>query len=137
MSLGTVDTAYRYVTHRLAIPGNGPNSVVDHITVANQIRQMGLSNGDTVAIIGDGTGAYWARLAGVRITAEIMAANHDAQQFWQSPEPTRQIVFQALSGTGAKLLVADNPPEAFTNGWIHINGTTYYVRSLSDNPTAQ
>jgi hypothetical protein len=76
-------------------------------------------------------------MAGVRIVAEIMAAYHDEQQFWQSPEPTKEIVFKALSGTGAKLLIADNPPEAFTNGWIHIKGTTYYVRPLSDNLASQ
>lgn len=137
MALGTADTGFRYLTRRLAIPGSGPNFVLDQVTVANQIRQMGLSSGDKVAIIGDGTGAYWARLARVRIVAEIMAAYHDEQQFWQSPEQTKEIVFKTFSGTGAKLLVADNPPEAFTNGWIHIRGTTYYVRPLSDNSTSQ
>jgi hypothetical protein len=137
MALGTVDTGFRYLTRRPSIPGSGPNSVLDQVTVANQIRQMGLSSGDKVAILGDGTGAYWARLARVRIVAEIMAAYHDEQQFWQSPEPTKEIVFKALSGTGAKLLIADNPPRAFTNGWIHIEGTTYYVWPLSDNSTSQ
>lgn len=137
MAVGTVDTGFRYLTGRLAIPGSGPNSVLDQVTVANQIRQMGLSSGDKVAIIGDGTGAYWARLAGVRIVAEIMASYHDEQQFWRSPEQTREVVFKTFSGTGAKLLVADNPPEAFTNGWIHIRGTTYYVRPLSDDSTSR
>jgi hypothetical protein len=137
MAIGTVDTGFRYLTHRLAIPGSGPNSVLDQVTVANQIRQMGLSSGDKVAIIGDGTDAYWARLAGVRIVAEIMGAYHDEQHFWQSSEATKQVVFKTFSDTGAKLLVADNPPEAFANGWIHLEGTTFYIRPLGDNSIPQ
>lgn len=137
MALGTVDTGFRYLTRHLAVPGSGPNSVFEQVTVANQIRQMGLSDGDRVAIIGDGTDAYWARLARVRIVAEVMAANHGAQKFWQSPEQTKEIVFRTLASTGSKLVVAENPPEAFTNGWIRLRDTTYYVRPLVDNLTSQ
>jgi hypothetical protein len=137
MALGTVDTGFRYLTGRLAVLGSGPNSVLDQVMVANQIRQMGLSSGDKVAIIGDGTGAYWARLAGVRIAAEIMAADHDARQFWRSPEPTKELALKTLSDTGVKLVVADDPPEELTDGWNRITGTTYYVRPLTDNSTSE
>jgi hypothetical protein len=133
MSLGTADATFRYLIHRVAIPGSGPNSVVEHVTVANEVRSMGLSSGDKVAIIGDGTRAYWARLASVHIVAEIMTTHHDAQQFWLSPEETKQIVYKAMAGTGAKLLVADNPPEPLSDTWIHVRGTSYYLRPLSND----
>jgi hypothetical protein len=137
MGVGTVDTGFRYSIRRMAVPGNGPNFVVDQVTVANQIQQMGYSRGDKVAVIGDGTGAYWARLAGLRIVAEIMAAHHDQQQFWHSSEQTKEVVLSAMSDTGAKLLVTENPPSEFINGWIPIAGTTYYVLPLSARSSTQ
>jgi hypothetical protein len=127
MGIGTVDTTLRFGMHRLAIPGNGPNSQVDQIAVAEQIRQLGVSAGDRVAIIGNGTGAYWAQLAGVHIIAEIMESNNDAQQFWQSSEETRDGILLLFAGKGAKLIVADSPPTALTSRWARVPGTTFYV----------
>jgi len=36
-----------------------------------------------VAVIGDGEGAYWARLAHLRIVAEIMDRNGGSVRFWR------------------------------------------------------
>jgi hypothetical protein len=136
MALGTVDTGFRYLTHRLAIPDSGPNSVFDQVAVANQIQQMGLSRGDKVAIIGDGTDAYWARLAGVRIVAEIMSAYHDEMPFWQSSEAQQRSVLKVFAASGAKMVLADNPPVAPNDQWIHVNQTSWYVLPLTGDAPA-
>jgi hypothetical protein len=131
LTIGAVDTAYRYSTLRLLIPGNGPSPALDHVFVAERIRELGLKPGDSVAVIGDGTGAYWARLAKVRIIAEVMAADHDAQRFWRSSDATKEQVFAVFAGTGAKAVLAENPPSLEGTPWIRIGHTSWYFLPLS------
>jgi hypothetical protein len=131
LTIGALDTAYRYSTLRLLIPGNGPSPALDHVFVAERIREMGLKPGDSVAVIGDGTGAYWARLAKVRIIAEVMAADHDAQRFWRSSDATKDQVFGIFAGSGARAVLAENPPGLNGTPWIHIGQTSWYLLPLS------
>ena len=126
IGLGTADVTLRYATHHLAIPGSGPNSVWQDVLAAEQLQKMGARPGDKVAVIGDGTGAYWARLAKLRIVAEVMGANHGATQFWQSPEETQETVYAAFASAGASLTVASCPSHA-SNDWQPITGTDYCV----------
>lgn len=126
IGLGTADVTLRYATHHLAIPGSGPNSVWQDVLAAEQLQKMGARPGDKVAVIGDGTGAYWARLAKLRIVAEVMGANHGATQFWQSPEETQETVYAAFASAGASLAVASCPSHA-SNDWQPITGTDYCV----------
>jgi len=129
MVLGTGDLTVRYATHHLANPGAGPNSTWQDVVAAQQLRGMGVLPGDTVAVIGDGTGAYWARLARVRIMAEIMAANHGSEEFWKASEFTKQQVYDVFANAGAKLVMASCPPSVFA-GWQQIEATTYCVYQL-------
>jgi hypothetical protein len=116
MALGTADLTVRYATHRLAIPGSGPDSAWQDVLAAEQLQKMGARPGDKVAVIGDGTGAYWARLAKLRIVAEVMGANHGSAQFWSSSEEAKERVYAAFAGAGASLVVASCPAHA-GNGW--------------------
>ncbi len=129
MALGTVDVTVRYATHHLAIPGSGPNSAWTDVLAAEQLQKGGARQGDKVAVIGDGTGAYWARLAKLRIVAEVMGANHGAAQFWESSEETKEKVYAAFAGAGASLAVASCSSPA-ANGWQAIPGTDYCVLPL-------
>ena len=129
MALGTADVTLRYATHHLAIPGSGPNSTWQDVVAAEQLQKMGVRPGDRVAVIGDGTGAYWARLAKLRIVAEVMGANHGSAQFWESPEEAKERVYEAFAGAGASLAVASCPSRA-SNGWQAIAGTDYCVLPL-------
>ena len=133
MTIGAFDTAFRFTTLRLAVPGNGPTPVFEHVVVADRIRAMGLVPGDVVAIIGDGTGAYWAHLAKVRIMAEVMGADHDAQRFWQSSEASQRSVLQAFASAGAKVALADNPTSLPGDEWSRIGNTTWYALPLLEN----
>jgi len=124
MMLSTADLTVRYATHHLAIPGSGPNSTWQDVTAAEQLQKMGARAGDKVAVIGDGTGAYWARLAKLRIVAEVMGASHGSAQFWGSSEETKERVYAAFAQAGASLAVASCPSPA-AKGWQPIPGTDY------------
>jgi hypothetical protein len=132
MVLGTADVTLRYATGHLAIPGSGPNSSWQHVVTAEQLQRMGARPGDRVAVIGDGTGAYWARLAKLRIVAEVMGANHGSTQFWESPEDVKESVYAAFASAGASLAVASCPAHA-ANGWQTISGTDYCVLPLNSD----
>jgi hypothetical protein len=129
IALGTADVTLRYATHHLAIPGSGPNSVWQDVLAAEQLQKIGAGPGDKVAVIGDGTGAYWARLAKLQIVAEVMGANHGSTKFWESPEETKERVYAAFASAGASLAVASCPSPG-SNGWQAIAGTDYCVLLL-------
>jgi hypothetical protein len=131
MALGTADVTLRYATHHLAIPGSGPNSTLQDVQAAEQLQKMGAQPGDRVAVIGDGTGAFWARLAKLRIVAEVMGANHGSAEFWGSPEEGKGNVYRAFAGAGAVLAVANCPPNT-SDGWQPITGTGYCVLQLHE-----
>jgi hypothetical protein len=139
MALGTVDYTLRVLTHHLAIAGSGPNSTWQDIIAAKELRRMGAQPGDKVAVIGDGASAYWARLGKLRIVAEIMDTNTDAnmdrnqgsKEFWDAPEAVQQNVYNLLAQAHAKLVVTSCPPcPPAKLGWKQIAGTPYCVRPL-------
>jgi hypothetical protein len=135
MALGTVDYTVRVLTNHLAIAGSGPNSTWQDLVAAKELRRMGARPGDKVAVIGDGASAYWARLAKLRIVAEIMDTsmdrNQDSKQFWDAPEEVQQNVYHMMAQARAKLVVTSCPPyPPAILGWEKIAGTPYCVRSL-------
>lgn len=132
MALATADYTVRVATHHLAIPGSGPNSTVQDITAAEQLWRMGMHPGDKVAIIMNGTGAYWAHLAKLRIVAEIMETGHGTAEFWNSPGEVQQQVYDlSASHAHARLMVAACPASAgIPVGWEPLAGTSYCVRHL-------
>jgi hypothetical protein len=131
MAMGTADYTVRVVTNHLAIPGVGPNSTFQDAIAAEQLWRMGILPGDKVAVIGDGTGAYWARLAKLRIVAEIMGMNHGAAQFWAAPDQVKQEAYQAFAKSHAVAVVASCPsPPPLSQEWRPLEGTRYCVRPL-------
>jgi len=132
LTLGTADYTVRVVMNHLAIPGVGPNSTLQDALAAEQLWHLGIRPGDKVAVIGDGTGAYWARLAKVRIVAEIMGMNHGSLEFWQSTPDVRQKVFSAFAQAHATAVVTVCPscPPETPDGWQPIRGTPYCMRQI-------
>jgi hypothetical protein len=131
MMLATADYTVRVATHHLAIPGSGPNSSAQDITAAEQLWRMGLQPGDKVAVIMNGTSAYWAHLAKLRIVAEIMESGHGAAEFWNAPENVQQQVYDSFARTHARLVVTSCPSAPATPaGWEQIAGTPYCAHHL-------
>jgi len=132
MMISAMDYTVRTVTNHLAIPGSGPNSTWQDVMAAEELRRMGLNAGEKVAIIGDGTGAYWARLGKLRIVAEIMDANHGSRQFWTGSEELQQRVYQTLGRTQAKVVISkcQSWPSPSLPGWARIADTPYCFHDL-------
>ena len=112
--------------------------------VAAALRRLGIHAGDKVAVIGWGSsaeGAYWARLARLRIVAEIAegAGLTEGQKFWQAAETTKIDALHALALTGAKVLVAAVPdwmsqPLISQVPWQKLGNTKYSAVLLDSLP---
>lgn len=104
----------------------------DQMKAAEGLQNMGLRAGDPVAIIGDGTTAYWARLGRFKIVAEAFAPEAGSQRFWSESGERRKLAYECLSRAGAKVVVAWNPPESDLDAsWKRVASTNYYVQFLS------
>jgi hypothetical protein len=103
---------------------NGPSSAA----VARELARLGIRPGDEISVLGHSLDCYYARLAGVRIVAQI----------WDDPEQVaglsatqvRQVLSQ-LRQIGVKALVSRSKP-GFVNdeGWTAIPRTDVFVRML-------
>jgi 4-amino-4-deoxy-L-arabinose transferase-like glycosyltransferase len=111
------------------------NSATEMWRVADGLHAMGIHSGDRVAIIGWGSEeARWARLARVKIIAEIPALEgwgfFEGDKFWSADETIKSQVYHALARTGVKIMVARVADSAPSDGWHKIENTTYWVHFL-------
>jgi hypothetical protein len=95
------------------------------------LNNAGIRPGDEIAIIGDSSdGCRWARMAGVRIVAQIL--REDTGRFWQISDPRlASEVYAAFSRAGAAAVVSEEPPPSGKeDGWQRLGDTDYYVHIL-------
>ena len=99
--------------------------------VAQDLHQMGLRPGESVAVLGQELRAdYWARLAQVRVVAELPEDALDS--FWRATPEKQAILLDAFARSGAKVLVTHfKPPAAHSAAWQNLDGTGYYALPLS------
>lgn len=80
----------------------------EYVRVAKGLRKLGIQPGTQVAHIGNTSqSSLWARMARVRITAEI--TSKDAPGYWQADRATKHDVREVLTKTGVKAIVTDSP----------------------------
>lgn len=116
------------LTVRQLVGGEDPTAH-EQWQVAEGLREMGVVSTDKVASIGDSFRAFWAHLAGVRISAEIR--RDKVLNFWQADSTLRAEVINAFARTGAKAIVAEKPPPGIDlPGWQKLRNTDYYVYIL-------
>jgi hypothetical protein len=72
------------------------------------LRDLGLQNGDRLAIVGYPYDCYYARYARLRVVAEIP----DEQEFWNLSTPELKSLAEHLASIGVKAVVASNRPDA-------------------------
>lgn len=97
-----------------------------HRLVATELWKAGVAPGDKIAHIGDSRAAAWARLARVRIIAEILP--DDASAFWALSEAERSLILKNVERLGVKAVAAEMVPAwAPLGAWRRIAGTPYYV----------
>jgi len=110
-------------------PDRGLNARDIQRDVAVTLKAMGIPPGSKVALIGDESDIYWARLARVQIVAQIPLS--DASEYWPLSEGARDDVNRWLGMTGASALVASwTSPATPIDGWTPVPGTRYSIFPL-------
>jgi len=101
----------------------------EHWRVADGLNQMGVQPGDKVAFIGNTFKAFWARLARVRIVAEIPSA--EVNNYLSAKNSVKSQVLEAFAQTGARAIVTGHVPDhSSAGGWQKIVNTDYYAYFL-------
>ena len=104
---------------------NAPTSTA----IAQGLARLGVRPGDEISVVGHSLDSYYARLAGVRIVAQI----------WEDPDKIAGLsasrvheVLAQLRQIGVKALVSRTARPGFINdeGWVSIPNTRIYVRML-------
>ncbi len=125
LSITGIKTAKYYVSD-LAAMSHQENT---NWQVAQDLRNMGLKPGERVAVIAGKAEGHWARLAGVKIVAELPFGQDGI--FWQGDSELQDRVFNAFAGTGVRFVVVRDPPiGAIKFGWRQLGDTSYYVHAL-------
>jgi len=97
------------------------------VNVADTLSKLGVKAGDRVAISGSYLfpADHWARLARVKIVAEIASSN----EFWERDATTRAEIVRRVKTAGATALVQKPGPPPLDGGWRSI-GHGYYALFL-------
>jgi hypothetical protein len=113
-------------------PALGVNSVqqtaraAKPLEVAETLRDLGIRQGDRVGVIGYAYDSFWARLARVKIVAEML--NADAEDLWYEDTKLQQSVIQAFADAGVSAVIAEYvPADVKLDGWHQVGNTNYYV----------
>jgi hypothetical protein len=101
--------------------------------VARGLQAIGIRPGSQVGMLGGAPGAYWARLAGVRIIAEV--PHPDQGRFWAASPATQQEVLSKFAAAGATIVITCLPPQpASMQGWQQLPRTNCYVTQYGRAP---
>jgi 4-amino-4-deoxy-L-arabinose transferase-like glycosyltransferase len=134
LSTGYYSAREFYSTVRDLAPGRTAARADMQWQVADELRKMGVAQGDSVASIGNTMFNAWPRLARVRVVAEISTrTGGDVEKFWAGDAALKRQVIETFARTGARLIVAEGIPQwaNATDGWQRIGTTNYYVYFLS------
>jgi len=123
-------TAMLVIYHLAGFPRGEKGEIF--LQVGQSLNRAGVQPGEDVAIIGDSSdGCRWARMARVRIVAQIL--REDAADFLQVSSPRVQAeVYDAFARAGAKAVVAEETPSSsgFAD-WQRLGDTHYFVHLLA------
>jgi hypothetical protein len=77
-------------------------------------------------VIGYAFDSFWARLARVKIVAEMLSV--DATPFWLGEPALQREVIEVFADTGAKAIVAEHVPAYATlEGWYQVGHSNFYI----------
>jgi len=107
---------------------SGPRGEFDHVVAARNLEAMGIRAGDQIATVGAPFVDFYARIARLRVIAQVS----DEATFWSLAEPQPEAIESALAKTGAKVLVARDRPLGFQeHSWRQIPGTRFSFLRLN------
>ena len=138
IGVGLLVTAGASLLLQIARESVGPGSNSRSVATADFLLKNGLHPGDGVAVIGNGSEAYWAHLAQLRVVAEIPAVitslpDHPALDFWESGSEQQAKALKILETTGAKAVIAGSPsvegsvPSTVPSPWKQIGASGAFV----------
>ena len=94
--------------------------------VAEELHTLGVRPGEPVAVIGYAYSAFWARLARVKIIAEML--DTDAAAFWYGTPELKDTVIQAFRSSGARAIVAESVPDGSEmENWQQVGQTNVFI----------
>jgi len=97
------------------------------LEVAQTLRDLGIHQSDTVGVIGYAYDSFWARLARVKIVAEMFEVQA-IEDFWRGDLSLQKRVLQAFADAGVDAVVAEYvPADAKLDGWYRVGNSNYYV----------
>lgn len=120
-----------------AVRGRSARAVNPPYEIARGLAAAGVTPGDRVVKVGYGANAYWARLAGVKIVAEVFCEDEEFDKV-----PGIRAMFaadgsllpearSAFASTGAKAVVASAvPADVARQGWRELGKTGWFVYRL-------
>ena len=113
-------------------PHRGFNARDLQLEVARKVRELGIRPGSRVALVGDESDIYWARLAQVQVATQIPLP--DAPAYWSMSNQARDSLNWQMSLTGTSAVVASwtDPPPSLSS-WIRVPGTRYSILPLNVN----
>jgi hypothetical protein len=96
--------------------------------IASRLKSLGLRPGDHVAVVGNAFDGYWARLAKVQISMEVV----DDAKYWSASDSVRNEVNDAFRKAGAVAIIAnENAPASLGSAWIPLGVEGNYLLRLS------
>lgn len=101
------------------------------IKTVKSLKEFGIKEGDNIGIIGYSIPdlPYWARLAKVKIIAEILSKDTDI--FWSLSKDKKYQIISLFKNTGAKIIIAKGIPVCCSkNNWHKIADTNNYIYHL-------
>ena len=116
-----------------ATPGSSAGE--GEVEAARALRAMGIGPGDEIAFVGYAFNAYFARLARIRVTRQILG--REAAGLWAADADRFEAIVWALLQNGGKAVVSDDPPSGISaSRWRRLGESRYWVLEPDTHPTA-
>jgi hypothetical protein len=101
------------------------------LAVAQALQNLGVRPGEQVGVIGYAYDSFWARLARVRIVAELL--ENDAEDLWYADDDHWRSVLRAFSDAGVSAVIAEYvPDDVRLDDWHRVENTNYYIYGFSE-----
>lgn len=100
------------------------------LDVAEGVGALGIPRGAKVALVGDESDIYWARLSGVQVAFQIPLP--EADSYWAMSAASRDSLNRALAARGAAAVIASwtTPPGSLAE-WQRVEGTRFSILPLN------
>jgi len=111
--------------------GTSISSPASPLEVAQTLQGSGIKPDSNVGVIGYAFDSFWARLAHVKITAEML--EEDATEMWQGDTALRESVLQSFANAGTKAVIAEYvPADVSLPNWHQVGNSNYFIYIFSE-----